>query len=401
MNFNLHNSYKLITKEDPIHIHKLLGGICLAHYIYRYYLLLSTGTMSLRTPVAYYMVGIHGLLSCSSMIFHIPNQRIKGGPMIYPEYRLHSIVFALRSVACYYVTYHGFPKIYNVGICVATMGLADIITYMYPSGTTTMRQMPFESGVDPTKRKYIIMMQSFHQIGATFYMLGNEDACFSPMFAIQLAALLMTLVRKSIISTNMWHFIYNISLGINIFAYWTLPIQFIFMQLALSHLFFYWRCYLSRETPKDTVTTDAPLSYDGKPSPDNPDGVSGRHQETTALPANHRTPTLSSTVMPHSPTKLLTSSYFVITSLVREYCNSGVLPNDATAKKKMAIIKEIIKEIRIGNKYIGWIIVFSIYLWYKNDSLCMIPFYNGYVVVQNVLIIAYCINHTRILLPLL
>jgi hypothetical protein len=245
---NLHNSYKLVTKEDPTHIHKLLGGICLVHYIYRYFLLLTTGSMSLRTPFAYYMVGIHGLLSCSSMIFHIPKQRIKGGPMIYPEYRLHSIVFALRSVVCYYLTYHGLPKIYNIGVCFVTMGLADITTYMYPSGTTTMRQMPFDSSVEETKRKYIIMIQSFHQIGATLYMVANEDACFSPMFAIQLAALLMTLVRKSIISANAWHFIYNISLGINIFVYQSLSIQYIGWHIGLVHLFFYWRFYLSRET---------------------------------------------------------------------------------------------------------------------------------------------------------
>jgi len=239
------------------------------------------------------------------MIFHIPKQRIKGGPMIYPEYRLHSIVFALRSVVCYYLTYHGLPKIYNIGVCFVTMGLADITTYMYPSGTTTMRQMPFDSartpergvseagsealatqsvgvrgfacalatakgvsrwrlgtptglsrdglplkdnGIEETKRKYIIMIQSFHQIGATLYMVGNEDACFSPMFAIQLAALLMTLVRKNIISANEWHLIYNVSLGINIFVYQSLSIQYIGWHIGLVHLFFYWRFYLSRDT---------------------------------------------------------------------------------------------------------------------------------------------------------
>jgi hypothetical protein len=134
------------------------------------------------------------------------------------------------------------------------MVLADVITYTYPSGTTTMRQMPFDSGVDDAKRKYIIMIQSFHQIGATLYMVGNEDACFSPMFAIQLAALLMTLVRKSIISANAWHIIYNLSLGINIFVYWSVSIQYIGLHIGLAHLFFYWRFYLSRE-PSNQLNT--------------------------------------------------------------------------------------------------------------------------------------------------
>jgi len=184
------------------------------------------------------------------MIFHIPKQRIKGGPMIYPEYRLHSIVFALRSVVCYYLTYHGLPKIYNIGVCVVTMGLADITTYMYPSGTTTMRQMTFDPGIDETKRKYIIMMQSFHQIGATLYMVGNEDACFSPMFAIQIAAFLMTLVRKSIIHPTMWHLVYNLSLWINVFCYNSLPIRYIIIHPVLCQLFYYWRFSGDRSVPK-------------------------------------------------------------------------------------------------------------------------------------------------------
>lgn len=332
MNIHIQNSYKLVTKEDPIHIHKLLGGICLAHYIYRYYLLLTTGTMSLHTPVAYYMVGIHGLLSCSSMMFHIPNQRIKGRPMIYPEYRLHSIVFALRSIACYYLTYHGFHKIYNIGICFATMGCADIITYMYPSGTTTMRQMPFETGVDMTKRTHVIITQSFHQIGATFYMLGNEDACFSPMFAIQLAAFLMTLVRKSIISTNTWHIIYNVSLGCNIFVYWSLSIQYIFLQLGLAHLFFYWRFYLSRETLTHSNTTDTG----------------------------------------NSPTNLRMS----LSNTTHVY------------------IKNI-----TGNKYIGWTIVFGIYLLFENKEFFTFYYSDA---IRVMLIVGYCVNNLNILiLPLM
>jgi hypothetical protein len=238
---NLHNSYKLVTKEDPTHLHKLLGGICLAHYIYRYYLLFTTGTMSLRTPVAYYMVGVHGLLSCSSMIFHIPNQRIKGGPMIYPEYRLHSIAFALRSVVCYYFTYHQFSQWWNAAVCLATMLIADIVSANYPSGTTTMRKMPFASNVDSSDRDKIILFQSLHQITATLYMIGNEETCFSPMFAIQFSAFLMTLVRKSIISSNGWHILYNFSLWINIFCYFSLSPNYIVQHIVFTQLFYFWR----------------------------------------------------------------------------------------------------------------------------------------------------------------
>jgi hypothetical protein len=353
---NLHNSYKLVTKEDPTHIHKLLGGICLMHYIYRYYLLLTTGTMSLRTPVAYYMVGIHGLLSCSSIIFHIPKQRIKGGPMIYPEYRLHSIVFALRSVVCYYLTYHGLPKIYNIGVCFVTMGLADIITYLYPSGTTTMRQMPFDSSVQETKRKYIIMIQSFHQIGATLYMVGNEDACFSPMFAIQLAALLMTLVRKSIISSNAWHLIYNLSLGINIFVYQSLSIQYIGWHIGLVHLFFYWRFARTTELRNSICVRGFACEA----------GVSGWR--------------------PNTPTGL----------------SEDGLPSKDNYLSRDTVNKESLKiKNVIGNKYIGWTIVFLLYLLFCNNNGS-----NNTNIweqrTQILVIFMYCVNHFYgVILPFL
>jgi len=248
---NVHNLYKLSTKEDPIHFHKILGGLCLAHYAYRYYLLFTKGTMDLHTDVAYYMVGVHGLLSFSSMIFHIPTKRINGGPMIYPEYRLHSIAFALRSVVCYYLTYHQFSKWWNVAVCFGTMCTADFVTVYLPSGTTTMRQMPFSSTVETRDRETIIKMQSLHQIAATLYMVGNEDACFSPMFATQFAAFLMTLVRKSIISANGWHMLYNFSLWINILCFWSLPINYIVHHIVLIQLFYYWR-FRNRETEKNT-----------------------------------------------------------------------------------------------------------------------------------------------------
>jgi hypothetical protein len=100
---------KLITKEDPQYAHKILGAVALANYIYRYYLLLVYGSMFINAHLDLALVGVHGLLSVSSLIFHIPAKRHAKMPMIYPEFRLHSIAFAMRSVICcfieYFVTY--------------------------------------------------------------------------------------------------------------------------------------------------------------------------------------------------------------------------------------------------------------------------------------------------------
>ena len=45
MSIKLHNLYKLFTKEDP-YIHKTLGFICLANFVYRYYLFFTTNNMN-------------------------------------------------------------------------------------------------------------------------------------------------------------------------------------------------------------------------------------------------------------------------------------------------------------------------------------------------------------------
>ena len=247
------NSYKLVTKEDSTHFHKILGILCLINYGYRYYLLLSRKSMELNNNFSVMSVLIHGALSCSSMIFHIPHIRNRTAPMIYPEYRLHSILFVLRSVVCFLLTYFDFGFFYKVGVCYLTMVLADVVTIRYQSNSTTMRNMPFDSRISEKDQMEIIMMQSSQQIGATLFMFGNLDSCFSPMFAIQIAAFLMTLVRKNIIDSNMWHLIYNISLWMNIFCYYSLPIGYLIIQPNVFHIFYYWRFSFEKSKSKNQI----------------------------------------------------------------------------------------------------------------------------------------------------
>ena len=240
----IHNSHKLVTKEDQYHIHKTIGIICLINYGYRYYLLFTRGDMNLNNNTAVILVIAHAFLSCSSLLFHIPAIRNKSGPMIYPEYRLHSIIFALRSVVCFLFTYYRFSILYKFATCYLTMLFADLVTALYHSDgiqTTTMRDMPFDRRIREEDKRQITLMQSSQQIGATLYMLGNLDSCFSPMFAIQLAAFLMTLVRKSIIDSNTWHIIYNISLWINAFCLYSFRIEYVVFQPIIYYGFYYWR----------------------------------------------------------------------------------------------------------------------------------------------------------------
>jgi hypothetical protein len=232
------NLHKLVTKEDPIHIHKLLGFISLVNYIYRYYLLLVYGSMFLNTQFGLGMIAMHGCLSLSSLIFHIPRKRHSKLPMIYPEFRLHSIAFGLRSVICCFVDFYGgtYKLYYKMGVCFGTMLIADVITKQYAEpGDTTMRAMPYAENTSKEDISIITKFHSNQQVSATMYMLCNMDSAFSPLFAIQFAAFLMTMVRKSIIRPNSWHLLYSLSLMINIFVIYTLNLsQFVNMLIGIE-----------------------------------------------------------------------------------------------------------------------------------------------------------------------
>jgi hypothetical protein len=184
--------------------------------------------MFLHTYFDLGMVAVHGCLSVSSLIFHIPQKRHVKLPMIYPEFRLHSIAFGLRSVICCFVDFYGatYKLYYKMGVCFGTMIIADLITKQYAEpGDTTMRAMPYAENTPKEDVNKITKFHSNQQVTATIFMLCNMDSAFSPLFAIQFAAFLMTLVRKSIIRPNTWHLLYSLSLMINILILYTLTLS--------------------------------------------------------------------------------------------------------------------------------------------------------------------------------
>lgn len=246
---NYENIYKLATKEDSSHIHKILGGIVLLNYGYRYLHYIMYGNMNFKTNIDLYILFLHGILSISSLIFHISHVRNPQQPMIYPEYRMHSILFALRSVLCCLVHYYDYHYKNIIVICALTLVSADMITMHYnpyydpfynkknlPGNGKTMRNMPFDKSVSSEDRQLITYMHSYHQIGATLYMFGNIDMAFSPMFAIQLAAFLMTLVRKGIINGKVWHSVYSLSLWINYILFTSISPSYFFLISTNLHI---------------------------------------------------------------------------------------------------------------------------------------------------------------------
>jgi len=117
------------------------------------------------------------------------------------------------------------------------MVAADVVTSLYKADTKTMRGMPFGKSLSEIDKRAVTHMHSSQQFAATLFTIMNIEAAFSPLLAIQLAAFLMTLVRKSIISELDWHRIYAISLWINIFVYWS------FKENILLVIYIIWGVY--------------------------------------------------------------------------------------------------------------------------------------------------------------
>jgi hypothetical protein len=220
------NAHKLFTKEDGhyYHVHKIIGFLALAHYVYRTCLLFTTGSMqfdaSYFTP---YCIALHMLLSASSFIFKIPETRIQSAPMIYPEFRLHSVVFAYRSLVVMLLMWWAkrydtvVPLYWRGAVVLLTMVAADVVTARYKDQGTTMRAMPFPEYLDQKVRDRLNTFYSACQIFATCQVLFayHLDEVFAVVWPIQIAAFLMTCVRKSIITAGAWHGYYTLSLLFN------------------------------------------------------------------------------------------------------------------------------------------------------------------------------------------
>jgi hypothetical protein len=146
--------------------------------------------------------------------------------MIWPELRAHNIVFALRSYLdiMLHLLQIAFP-FNRYLLAVWAMASADIITEYYrkralvAKDDSTVRGTPWPTGANPYMIAFAHTWYSISQLLATggviistnFFALDLELA-FCTLFPIQLSALLMTLVRKSVISPYAWHFYYFLSL---------------------------------------------------------------------------------------------------------------------------------------------------------------------------------------------
>lgn len=216
----------LFTDHDSLHIHKILGVSCLAHYGYRIYCKLKFGNMFFESsPLVLYATPIiHLSLSLSSFLFHVPKYRFSSKVIIWKELQLHNIIFISRSVSVMlhillanpkYTMFYYFTR---MSIVMIHHYLADFVSFVYQvDNKTTTRDIPY----DNTNRLISYVNKKYYaasQLAAISNLLltKNYEGPFIIMFPIHLSTFLMTLVRKNIITNSQWHILYGLSLAVPI-----------------------------------------------------------------------------------------------------------------------------------------------------------------------------------------
>jgi Cytochrome b5-like Heme/Steroid binding domain len=236
---------KLFTREDPVGVHKYLGVFCLLHFAYRYGqmlffdpsaglgsrpgLALQGGFSSSTTGwIAPLCLLPHAALSLSSLIFHtVPRDRVVGKPMIWQEYRVHNIAFGVRSVVTALICHlsirmHHAPSwrrlaVVSTGLAVlATQVVADWGTHRFRANEneSTTATMPYWEGCSVQTQKRFKSFYAYSQFMATLACLAvmNPAWPLAVLLAIQGASLLMTLVRKGLLTARGYHYGYTFTL---------------------------------------------------------------------------------------------------------------------------------------------------------------------------------------------
>jgi hypothetical protein len=228
---------KLLTPEDPHHFHKTCGIFVLLNYTWRFYQMyfgeMSAGFGSrggLGTSYSAILCLVpHALLSLSSLIFHsVPKERVVGLPMIWQEFRMHSIIFAMRSLVAIMASWMSIhfehdPLVRKLALIVS--GAAVLVANFFADEATrrlrpsereesTTATMPYWPGCSVKTQKRFKYFYAYSQFLATMACIAvtNPAYPFAVMLPIQLAAFLMTMVRKGFLSSKGYHVIYTTSL---------------------------------------------------------------------------------------------------------------------------------------------------------------------------------------------
>ena len=257
----------LFTNHDKYHIHKTLGFLAVANFILRFYYAIIYGTSfpPFETKVfSCSSVLIHALLPIASLSIPLPEKRNFTSPMIWKEFRLHSILFSCRHSILTIITllelwptqleifknyklYALFSEsILKYIAIISCIKIASIITAKYgDTEKRTTNAMPYPEHVTEYEIEKIKYEYAKKQFGATIMAVFSGELSaslnFAPLYAIQSAPFMMTLVRKGKCNSSHYHMVYSLTLIYPLYLYHVTLRKFYsqFADFAICYLYIF------------------------------------------------------------------------------------------------------------------------------------------------------------------
>jgi hypothetical protein len=257
----------LFTNHDKYHIHKTLGFLAVANFILRFYYAIVYGTSfpPFETKVfSCSSVLIHALLPIASLSIPLPEKRNFTSPMIWKEFRLHSILFSCRHSILTIITllelwptqleifknyklYALFSEsILKYIAIISCIKIASIITAKYgDTEKRTTNAMPYPEHVTEYEIQKIKYEYAKKQFGATIMAVFSGELSaslnFAPLYAIQSAPFMMTLVRKGKCNSTHYHMVYSLTLIYPLYLYHFILRKFYsqFADFAICYLYIF------------------------------------------------------------------------------------------------------------------------------------------------------------------
>jgi hypothetical protein len=259
----------LFTNHDKYHLHKTLGLLAVINFILRFYYAIVYGTSFPAFESKIFScssVLVHALLPIVSLTIPLPEKRNFASPMIWKEFRLHSILFSCRHVLFTIITLlelwptqsYGvitiqqrryaiiFESIIKYLIIIGCIKVASIITDKYgDKEKRTTNAMPYPEQLTEYEIAKIKQEYAKKQFGATIMAVFSGELAaslnFAPLYAIQSAPFMMTLIRKGKCETIHYHRVYSITLIYPLYLYHVILRGFYsqFADFAICYLYIF------------------------------------------------------------------------------------------------------------------------------------------------------------------
>jgi hypothetical protein len=227
---------QLTTKEDGIHVHKVLGVLALCSFLWRVPQF-GANDMGFATHAEWTLptLFLHLCLNLSSFEFRIPAKRIRSdGGRMWPEYRLHSLVFVLRTLGCIAINWYEqrsqvhsedqhhqlFRPNYtlNFYLVLASLAAADLSSHSVEHQSNSIRELKA-----PVAIKYYFSVMQFMATSVALFGDRRNSVYFYKVMVLQVTAFLLTLRRKNLVSHSLNVVLYGAllagGLGIGLYEY--------------------------------------------------------------------------------------------------------------------------------------------------------------------------------------